>query len=318
VAAVALVAAAPSAECRKAGRCHAWDRDVGRRVAGLTLSERDFPPQYLFRDVPADPSRLTAHLRALHGRDGITVTCLLENGPNDAVYRVDLPALRQGAGRAATRPIRVGIGSGIHRDEPVGPATAEAFLGWARGNKDFRRRFQVTLVVKVSPDTTPLDRTQLDVNRSFAKGKWIPETDAIRRSLAQEKLDLFVDLHGSGSGAEGYWLIRGKDDGTMSRRILSSMKTTALWDVAPDRAKVQSEFCRCNFLFHALGGITSDSSGTFKSFMAGQGVPYSYTLETPRNLSPPDQVRGALKLLRSAMYNVARHGSRPVPAGHTI
>jgi hypothetical protein len=42
--------------------------------------------------------------------------------------------------------------------------------------------------------------------------------------------------------------------------------------------------------------------------MAENGVPYSYTLEYPRGLDIGAQQRGLMKLLRSTLYNVRRHG----------
>lgn len=44
---------------------------------------------------------------------------------------------------------------------------------------------------------------------------------------------------------------------------------------------------------------------------AKKKVPYSYTLEYDRTLTPARQLRGNLKLLRSTLYNVARHGKFP-------
>jgi hypothetical protein len=59
---------------------------------------------------------------------------------------------------------------------------------------------------------------------------------------------------------------------------------------------------------HALGGAFSKTKGTFKGFMAGQGVPYSYTLEAPMTLPADRQVKGLFRLLRSTLNNVARYG----------
>ena len=38
------------------------------------------------------------------------------------------------------------------------------------------------------------------------------------------------------------------------------------------------------------------------------GESYSYTFEAPLRLDPERQVRGVLKLVRSALFNVRRHG----------
>jgi hypothetical protein len=77
------------------------------------------------------------------------------------------------------------------------------------------------------------------------------------------------------------------------------MKSGALLDARPRVGP---------YSMHALGGAFTTTGGTFKGWMQKSGVPYSYTLEAPRGLAPERQVSGMLKLLRSTLNNVARHG----------
>ena len=85
------------------------------------------------------------------------------------------------------------------------------------------------------------------------------------------------------------------------RRILSAMETGALLDAAPGTRASGP------YKLHALGAAMTTTPGTFKGYMSKR-VPYSYTLEYDRTLPPARQLQGNLKLLRSTLNNVARHG----------
>jgi hypothetical protein len=301
-----LVLSAAAAQPRSA-RVHAWDRPTGARLVRYRpLAEQGERP-YVFRDIQVTAGGVAREVKRLDSLPGVTSRLITPPGVQFPVYRVDI-APRPVRGSRGKRPTRVALGAWMHGDEPVGAATVPRFVRWAVKQKNYRGQFDTTIFVKIDPTGSREISPDLNTNRGFMDGRWLPETRAIRNSLGKKTFDLFVDLHGSGGGVDGFWLIRGTDDGAMSRRILGAMPTRWLWDLPPQEATIASETCRCNFSMHCLGGVTSDSEGTFKWYMSQRGIPYSYTLEAPRHLTPEQQIRGTIRLLRSALYNVRKHG----------
>jgi hypothetical protein len=249
------------------------------------------------RDVPTSAAQVTARIEALRQDPGARVRRIGTGRFGNPIFRIDVPAAGQPRGHKA---LRVLVSSWLHGNEPVGPEAALRLVDRALRKKDFRRRFDLSVIVKVDPWKTRERPDGVNLNRRFLAGLWTAETRAIRRAVAGESFDLAVDLHGT--TRDGFFLIRGRDDGKLSRRILGAMKTAALLDASPQDPR------RGPYNLHSLGGASSATAGTFKGYMASQGVPYSYTLEAPRSLAPRLQVDGMFKLLRSTLDNVARYG----------
>jgi hypothetical protein len=219
-----------------------------------------------------------------------------------SIVRVDLLADHPVPGR---RP-RVLVVGGMHAGhETVGAEAATRFIEAAAGDAGLRSAFDITVVPLVNPTALVLGTRQnaagVDVNRSFADGKWTAESGAIRAIAEEGDFDLVIDLHGAGDrGRNGFFLIRGDGDRAMSSRILSAMESGALMD--PQGGSIGP------YRFDHLGGARSTNQGTLTGYFAARGTPHSYTLEAPLRLDPERQVRGMTKLLRSALFNVRRHG----------
>jgi predicted deacylase len=213
---------------------------------------------------------------------------------------VRLPAQPRPGGKP---PLRVLVSAGVHGDEPSGVLAAVEWISAAMKDRGLRERFDIVVLPAVNPtglvaQTRVTDGGQ-DVNRTFpaAGGQpSSPESQAVHAALGEQTFDLFVDLHGARS--QGFFLIRGKDDGPVSGKILSAMASPAL--MGPSHSD--------SYAMHTLGGATSSNSGTFKDYMRDRGARYSYTLEYPRLADPAQQKKGIMKLLRSAMENVRVHG----------
>ncbi len=227
------------------------------------------------------------------------------------LYRLDLPAVEAGNLRSSTnktlkRPLRVLISSKIHGDETVGKVVVQRLVERALKDKKFRASFDLTILPELNILNRRLAPGLVNLNRTFPPRKTRATNRDVLGSLAGQRFDLFVGLHASVK--DGFFLIRNQDDGGMSRRILGAMNSAVLLDAPADNNKVGA------YELHCLGGAQSNNPGTFKGYMAQQrGVPYSYTLEASRMLSPEQQVKGAYKLLLSTLHNVARHGTFPGP-----
>lgn len=274
----------------------AWQRDVGRRNSHRpNRSERKRLRWGGKRDVRITGRDVTRALGKLGKKAGVKVSIIGKTAGNFPLYRVDI----KGASRGGKRPLKVLISAGVHGNEVGGVATAIKLVQRAARGQGLRRRFDITVLPMVNASGQRENTNGKDLNRSFQNGKWTAESAAIRNSLRGQHFDLFVDLHGA--KRHGFFLIRGNDDGNISRRILSAMETGALLDAAPGTRASGP------YKLHALGAAMTTTPGTFKGYMSKR-VPYSYTLEYDRTLPPARQLQGNLKLLRSTLNNVARHG----------
>ena len=286
---------ATAAPRRGPGLGPAWDRDVGRRNSHRpNRAERRRLRWGGKKDVICTGKDVTRAMGQLGRKAGVQVSVIGRTAGRFPLYRVDI----KGKPKGGKPPLKVLISAGVHGNEVGGVATALALAERATRDKGLRG-FDITVLPMVNASGQRRNAGGLDLNRCFRNGKWTSESAAIRDSLRGQRYDLFVDLHGA--RRHGFFLIRGQKDGNISRRILSAMETGALLDAAPGTRASGP------YQLHTLGGAMTTTPGTFKGYMSRR-VPYSYTLEYDRTLPPARQLQGNLKLLRSTLYNVAKHG----------
>jgi hypothetical protein len=305
------------AEARRSKHSRAFDRAPDSRLAPRYLSKRT-RKRFSFgakQDVRVDVRANNRRLEQLAKRhpDTIKLTRLGVYG-GEPIYRVDVAAktaqLRKGRkgrkGKRGRAPLKVLLASGVHGNEPTGVHTTMKLLDDLLRKPSLRSRYAVTIVPMVNPSgLAAMNRKndrEADLNRRFAKGKFSPETAAVARSLRGERYDLFVDLHGA--ARNGFFLIRRDDDRKLSGRILAAMPSASLLSAKKGERAVGP------YGLHSLGGAQTNTGGTFKGFMDASKARHSYTLEYPRRLSPRKQSAGLMKLLRSTLDNVYRHGAQ--------
>lgn len=295
---------------------HAWQREVGRRL-GSRASRRQRRRYKLgaIHDAPMAPRAIVSQLEQMAKRSGsaLRVRWLTPKNWSYPVLRVDLPSTGQ-------RPVRALINAGTHGEE-VQQSVKQALglLRFALRDKSFRRRYATTLLIKLNPDDPALAKKPWyirrwtryrDLNRSYAPGRWMVESRLIARSLRGQKFDVAVDLHAD-SDLDGFLLVDGRSDAAKANwpvigRALSALPNVSLLD-APAKKPIVTGYA----LSRLGAGITpfpEHAVGCFDTYLADQGVPYSFTMETPQKLDPKLQVRGGLRLLRSILDNVRVHG----------
>src|SRR5690606_7658769 len=104
-----------------------------------------------------------------------------------------------------------------------------------------------------------------------------------------------LDLHGAGlPGRDGFFIIKGNDDGGMSDRILAALKSEVLVD--PPGARGQPT-AMGPYVFDGLGRAFSHNVGSLKSFGQDSGARYSYTMEAPTRFEPARQVKGLVRMV---------------------
>ncbi|MCA9672013.1 MAG: succinylglutamate desuccinylase/aspartoacylase family protein [Myxococcales bacterium] len=213
----------------------------------------------------------------------------------DPIYRVDISGDKQAK--------RMLVTAGVHGNETTGVVTAMDLIERAVRDGGLRGRAQLTVIPLINPSGVRLgqrySRNRKDVNRTFRPGQWMAESKAVAASIAGERYALAIDLHGAAK--KGFFLIRGKEDRGMSSRILSAMSTGLLLGGRRFSAD-QGEY-----RLDAPGAATSNNPGTLKGFFVEQNADYAYTLEYSRHLGVSQQRRGLMRLLRSAIDNVAAH-----------
>lgn len=277
-------------------------QEVARALAPIRALRPDVPPAQLAAGFERYRSIIGRVRGAARKSPGALRVTRAGRAGGLSILRVDLVGDRPVAGR---RP-RVLVVGGMHAgNETVAEETATRFIEAAAADPELRNQFDITVVPLLNPTGLVLAEREnasgVDVNRSFAPGKWTAESSVIRAIAEAEPFDLVIDLHGAGSrGRNGFFLIHGGDDGGMAGRILSSMESSALMD--SPRGAVGP------YTLDRLGSAVSSNQGTLSGFFARRGTRHSYTLEAPLRLDPERQVRGMAKLLRSALFNVRRHG----------
>jgi hypothetical protein len=242
------------------------------------------------------------------------------------IFMIHLPATKT-TDRPHTRagqPLRVLVSSGVHGDETAGIATALALVEQALKQQGLRRDFALDVMVKLDPYRARTTHGA-NLNRSFAPGRELPETLAIQRAVKGQQYDLHIDLHGDDE-QRGFFFEKVADPNNALTRALRAMETGALLDASPRQPfaggpggywmqKLGWSIDYKNDVPGAQnksGKVLEDHEGFFDRYMAVSGkVPYVYTMEIPRMLTPEQQLRGGMKLLRSVLYNVAAAYRQP-------
>ncbi len=210
------------------------------------------------------------------------------------------------------RPRLLIIG-GVHSGtEKTGFESATRFVESAAKDATLRAKFDITVVPLVSPAALVLgtreNASKIDINRTFAEGKWTPESKIFGDFVkSRPAFDMSVDLHTAGDpGRDGFFVIRGDKDGGLATRIMRALPSAALLDLpgaAPGEAKVGP---------YALYGVGTSEipsiEATTMDLLKKQGAKYVYTFEAPTRANPDVQVRMTLRFLDSALNNARTYG----------
>jgi hypothetical protein len=208
---------------------------------------------------------------------------------------------------------RILILGGVHSGtEKTGFEAATRFVESAAKNAALRAKFDITVVPLVSPAALVLgtreNASKIDINRTFAEGKWTPESKILGDFVTRSRpFDMSLDLHTAGdAGRDGFFVIRGDKDGGLATRIMRALPSAALLDLpgaAPGEAKVGP---------YALYGVGTSEipsiEATTMDLLKRQGAKYVYTFEAPTRANPDVQVRMTLRFLDSALHNAGKYG----------
>ena len=212
----------------------------------------------------------------------------------------------RGKGGKANKPKILVVG-GVHAgSETVGVESALRFSEGLAKAPSLLKYFDITVVPLVNPSS--LMRTEqtrsnfgtpgrftnggVDPNRSFSRGAFTKETRAMADLIKTGGYHAVLDLHGAGSHRDGFFIIRGADDGGVASRFTRNADGVAL---------LSKKSAGTTYAYESPGVVTSTNAGTLKQFAVNQGIRYSYTFEAPGSLPAKVQVQGMLQLMHSAL-----------------
>ena len=218
----------------------------------------------------------------------------------------------EGSPNAPKRKILI-VG-GVHSgSEPVGVETALRFAESLVKDASILAHFDITIVPLVNPSGfmrtdktvskagTPGRYTTAgaDLNRSFAKGKWTKESKAMADLMNSEQFYAVLDCHGAGPQRDGFFAIRGGEDGGIANRFMQNADGIPL---------LSAKGAGTGYEFNSPGVVTSSNPGTLKHFALSTGSRYSYTFEAPNGFTAAQQVKGQLSMVQSALRGLISHG----------
>lgn len=210
---------------------------------------------------------------------------------------------------SAPKP-KVLIVGGVHPgSETVGVESAVRLAEYFAKSPQILDHFDITVVPLVNP--TGLLRTSptkskngtpgrysndgKDLNRTFLAGKFTPESKAMADLIQTGGFHAVLDLHGAGSQRDGFFLIRGADDGGLASRSANAASGVPL---------LSAKSAGKTYAFESPGVVTSTNPGTLKQFAVAAGTHRSYTFEAPGSLSAKEQVKGTTALVHSTLANL--------------
>ena len=261
-------------------------------------------------------------LRGLYGRLRVLGTCqgirLQELGRVKHGDRSEpILALRiKGPEAEPKRRLRLLVTSGVHGNEPGGPAAALELAARFRHMPGI----DATVVLPVNPfgyeDDTRRNGEGLDLNRAFADDEdptSLPdEIRAVRRVFDEHSFDLALDLHEAPSSSAFFAIhVRGA---ALAAPVMKELGRTH---------PIMQEGTSTYHLV-APGVAYTTTPGTLKGYAAERGARWSYTLEAPQQgISYRDRVGGLVQMARGIIANAQAEltTSRQLPvagAGETI
>ena len=225
------------------------------------------------------------------------------------VRAIHLPALGDGP----PKPKLLLLG-GVHSGtEKTGFEAATRFVEELAVDPKVRARFDVTVIPLVNPTALVLGTREnakgVDINRTFAEGKTTPESKILVDFARGKTFDFHLDLHTAGDpGRDGFFLIRGQNDGGLGARMMKALPSAALLDAPgkPGEARVGP------YVLYGVGLSEIESiRDTTMDLFGKRGTPYVYTFEAPTRADPRVQVELTLRFVHSALDNAHRYGRFP-------
>lgn len=184
------------------------------------------------------------------------------------------------------RPIRIGIFSGIHGDEPEGVRAAVLFLKLLESVPEVARGYSITVYPICNPtgyeDGTRFSRRGKDLNREFWKNSSEPEVGLLEAELASRSFDGIISLHTDDTSDGFYGYARGA---TLTKHLLQPALIAAE-KILPLNARETIDG------FVARNGIISECyEGVLSAPASASPRPFEIILETPQ--TPPTVVKDA-------------------------
>ena len=196
------------------------------------------------------------------------------------------------------KKIHVCLSAGAHGDETNGVDILLKFLKKHRNDEEYLRNFEIISFIT----SNPLHYEYGDVPNRGMINRWFMRTDKemleirnIKKSLSNESIDLFLDMHGD-IDKNGFYCYERRFDKRLSigRNIVDSVSKA--YKINEDRKIYNDQ--------NSNGVIFVDGEyreGSFEEFIFHKGAKFSLTIEYPGKLLKRDRIRCGVMAIEAAL-----------------
>jgi len=197
---------------------------------------------------------------------------------------------------AAHEPVRIGLFSGIHGDEPAGPEALRVFLSALERRPEMALGYDLWLYPVINPTGCSLGTREngngLDLNRLFWRNSTEPEIRIIEEELAERSFEGIITLHADDTceGHYGYSHGRAMEDALLRPALIAAERVLP----RDRRSSIDG--------FTAREGIICDCfSGILMPPPDQPSRPFNLIFETPASAPLGDQVAAHVAALEAIL-----------------
>jgi murein peptide amidase A len=204
-------------------------------------------------------------------------------------------------GPNSSDPIRIGIFSAIHGDEPAGALAASKFLLDLVNAPDVAESFLLQVYPICNPtgfeDNTRCSRRGRDLNREFWRASVEPEIEILEHELRTSHFNGIIQLHADDTSQGLYGFVRGH---TLTENLLRPALTEA-GKILPRNinAIIDGFAARDGIIYEQYEGILAAPARI-------DPVPFEIILETPHQAAMELQVEALVVAMRTILSEYRR------------
>ena len=210
-----------------------------------------------------------------------------EDGKEYRMYRLDF--------NKTSKRVNICFSAGAHGEEMDGVNILLGFLEKHRNDKEILRKFGFVTFPVINPIAYEFrDYYKRNINRYFGRtDKKMEEVKNVERALANESVDLFVDIHGDDEEHRFYCYERRFDKRfSIGRGIIDEVGR--YYPINEER-RIYREVNVNGVVF------AENEEYTFEKFMFEKGAKFSLTIEFPIELPREDRIGCGMLALEAAL-----------------
>ncbi|EQC47966.1 DUF2817 domain-containing protein [Bacteriovorax sp. Seq25_V] len=254
--------------------------------------------------------RVFKEIEALESKFPNQLTTKIEGQyDGEPIYRIDMPGYGTGDKK------KIIITSGVHGNESVGVSTLLKVINQIVYDKNMRTKFDFVFFPALNPgglrQNTRRLKNDVDLNRTFTKGKEQGVTKILQESLDGEEFELALDLHEAYT-KNGFFVIKAdKEDDQLTKESLSiideSYMLTSKDGQYPYNVPNVKDPRKTSYILYSPGETASFNPGTLKGFFkTNLKAKYAYTIESPGQIELRKRQEIYINIVRSFLDNYSK------------